>query len=86
MKDPQNVLLACSLIATEVLEYLKTSVSFPDHADEAEERLHGERRPLMARHRVSRLRSRCPTHKEWFKISLPPFSLAHKSSRISFVS
>ena len=28
MKDPQNTLLACSLITTEVLDYLKTSVSF----------------------------------------------------------
>ncbi|CAL8301753.1 unnamed protein product [Arctogadus glacialis] len=42
MKDPPNTLLACSLIATEVLDHLKTSVSSPDYNNEAEECLHGE--------------------------------------------
>ncbi|XP_030224876.1 uncharacterized protein LOC115552718 [Gadus morhua] len=42
MKDPPNTLLACSLIATVVLDHLKTSVSSPDYNNEAEECLHGE--------------------------------------------
>ena len=42
MKDPQNTLLACPLNATEVIDYLKTSLSFPDDTNKAEECLHGE--------------------------------------------
>ena len=47
MKDPQNVLLACSLIATEVLDYLKNSVSFPNDFKGADECLHGEDPTLL---------------------------------------
>ena len=65
MKDPPNTLLACSLIATEVLDHLKTSVSSPDYNNEAEECLHGEQ--LLAPAKVSHLRSWCnsPSQRPW---------------------